>query len=742
MLPSPNLDDRDFEQIVREARRAIPKWLPEWTDENMHDPGITMLEMFAWISEMQQYYMNRVPAATQLKFLKLLGFAPQLGSSAGALVQFGNVSEPLVLPAGTKLKGQDQLYETTLPIRLSPVALQRIIVRTEQEANDYTSTNENAGVSYYAFGSDALQASRMYLALDRELAAGDLLTMAIKLFDDDPVEAAPVKDLHAQVVPSARVSWKYYGVGTDGKTAWLPVEVLTDETLHMAYSGKLALRVPGEMRPVMVHPANDQGRYWICCTVEEAGYECPPRVEQITFNAVQALQRDTHSALWSFDSSGEGHQAAALDHYLSRYGKLRVQVREQSGRWRYWREVRTLDDCAPHDRCYTAQPGSDGMRIGFGDGEHGAIPERGSGQIRLIAHLPEFGDRRMIGRSNGLPGQSIAVYDIPLQSGRFKLQVGVPIGSELLWEDWEQVSHFDASAPEARHFVFDARAKSIRFGNNERGAIPSQHDEPNLCLIACEFGGGERGNVKPGLITAFVHPEQHRLGLNVNNPFFAAGGTEPETLQDCIARAQRTLTEPFRAVTAEDVERIVRQTPGLKVAKVKALPMYTAGMREYPKERAPGQLTVAVVPFGYADTPMPSAGFMQTIKRHLDERRLITTEVHVIPPEYIRISIHATVVVEPYFVDEAASVRRALRQTLKPLDGPAGAGWSFGRTVHRGDLLGIVSRIKGVAFIQELWIEAEGRGWTKTSGGDIMLPPNGLVHSGDHEIELMSRTDM
>lgn len=60
MLPIPNLDDRMFEQMVMEARKSIPKLFPEWTDENEHDPGITLLELMSWMTEMQQYYLDRV----------------------------------------------------------------------------------------------------------------------------------------------------------------------------------------------------------------------------------------------------------------------------------------------------------------------------------------------------------------------------------------------------------------------------------------------------------------------------------------------------------------------------------------------------------------------------------------------------------------------------------------------------------------------------------------------------------
>jgi hypothetical protein len=68
----PNLDDRSFADLVEEARRLIPTYAPEWTNHNPSDPGITLIEMFAYLTEMMLYRLNRVTEANQVKFLKLL----------------------------------------------------------------------------------------------------------------------------------------------------------------------------------------------------------------------------------------------------------------------------------------------------------------------------------------------------------------------------------------------------------------------------------------------------------------------------------------------------------------------------------------------------------------------------------------------------------------------------------------------------------------------------------------------
>ena len=68
-FPDITLDDRTFEQLVAEAKRRIPGYTPEWTDLNDSDPGITLVQLFAWLSEMIIWRLNRVPEKNFVSFL-------------------------------------------------------------------------------------------------------------------------------------------------------------------------------------------------------------------------------------------------------------------------------------------------------------------------------------------------------------------------------------------------------------------------------------------------------------------------------------------------------------------------------------------------------------------------------------------------------------------------------------------------------------------------------------------------
>ena len=84
-LPVPNLDDRHFQDLVDEAKRRIPRYSPEWTDHNVSDPGITLVELFAWLTEQYLFRLNQVPDKNFITFLDLIGVRLQPAQPAGAV---------------------------------------------------------------------------------------------------------------------------------------------------------------------------------------------------------------------------------------------------------------------------------------------------------------------------------------------------------------------------------------------------------------------------------------------------------------------------------------------------------------------------------------------------------------------------------------------------------------------------------------------------------------------------------
>lgn len=105
-LPLPNLDDRTFEQLMAEARLQINRSAPDWTDLTPGDPGIVLLELFAFLTETMIYRLNRLPQKAYLAFLNLLGVSVYPPAAASVTLRFTAArpaDQPIEIPRGTRV---------------------------------------------------------------------------------------------------------------------------------------------------------------------------------------------------------------------------------------------------------------------------------------------------------------------------------------------------------------------------------------------------------------------------------------------------------------------------------------------------------------------------------------------------------------------------------------------------------------------------------------------------------------
>ena len=111
MLKVPQLNDMTYEQIIQRAVSRIPSLTDQWTDFNSHDPGITVLQTYAWLVDMLNYYMDATGDVHVKKYLKLLGIQQQKRrAAAGYVVIHGDVQQEI--PKGTRLFAGDISFET------------------------------------------------------------------------------------------------------------------------------------------------------------------------------------------------------------------------------------------------------------------------------------------------------------------------------------------------------------------------------------------------------------------------------------------------------------------------------------------------------------------------------------------------------------------------------------------------------------------------------------------------------
>ena len=116
MIPPPKLDDRTFHDIVEEAISMIPRYAPEWTNHNPSDPGITLIELAAWMTDLLIYRLNQVPDKNYVAFLNLLGIKLRPPRAAKALTKFNLVEAATKqrVPRGTQVSTPQATEEHTV----------------------------------------------------------------------------------------------------------------------------------------------------------------------------------------------------------------------------------------------------------------------------------------------------------------------------------------------------------------------------------------------------------------------------------------------------------------------------------------------------------------------------------------------------------------------------------------------------------------------------------------------------
>src|SRR5688500_1571636 len=116
MIPPPKLDDRSFHDIVEEAISMIPRYAPEWTNHNPSDPGITLIELAAWMTDLLIYRLNQVPEKNYVAFLNLLGIKLRAPRAAKTLARFTLVEGAAKqrVPRGTQVSTPHATEDVTV----------------------------------------------------------------------------------------------------------------------------------------------------------------------------------------------------------------------------------------------------------------------------------------------------------------------------------------------------------------------------------------------------------------------------------------------------------------------------------------------------------------------------------------------------------------------------------------------------------------------------------------------------
>jgi len=687
-----DLDPRTYQDLVDEARIRAGRACPEWTDHNVSDPGMTLIDQFAWMTDLLLYRVNELPERVHEQLLALIDVRRRPPTAARAMLRFRlakpTTREPFVIPAGTEVatKAHDDSQvvvfavsaEATVPVvRLGAFALARGDAFTTVLVPDGVARPQ--GLDQAAFSTPP--------------AAGDALYLGFATSFDRLILRLNVVSTEARgsgVVPALPpVVWE---AAVDG--GWRKVERLSEGTGGFNYpSGTIELALPGNC---VRETIGGRRMYWLRCRLvdsPEGGerYVAPPRIEEISVDAIGIDAPARHASLIGDEELGTsdgtpGQVFTVLNAPTLRLAPgERLEVSDREGlAWAEWERVDSFVDSGPSDHHFRFDPAK--------------------GEVQLGPAIRRPRRRRRADRRRG-PGEAAA-----------------------------------GAAPSPGEGADPDENSGLAPGWRQYGAVPPKGTR--LRMAAYRHGGGAIGNVERRRLTVL---RKSIAGVaSVTNPRPARGGADVEPFEAARLRAADELSTRYRAVTARDFETIALDASAdvVRARCVKPAAGEAVVVQVLPGSAgAPGPLD--------AELLTAPEELREEVRKVLEARCLIGVRAHVTPVALrlvtVAVEVQSDPASDPRRVEER--LRNALHAYLNPVTGgdlhavmdgrpESGPGWKWGRPLSDGELRPLIRSVSGVERILLLRIyETElGSGIPREPwlSGQLVLEPDELIASGAH----------
>ncbi len=712
-IPEPSFDSRSYREILSEALARIPVHNPEWNNFNDADPGVTLLQLFAFMSESIIYRANRIPERNRRKFLRLLGEAVRAPEPARGLVSFSNprgALQPVSLAANLEVLAGKIPFRTGNAVEVLPIEAQ----------------------VYYKAPLSAPQAQETETLYRRLYASFELEQGALAFYETRQLGAPqagaplPVVDLAKPLATDATPSASHDTV--DG-ALWLAILARPNEDPAQARAA-----IAGRVLTVGLMPA-----------LAASGCRLP---------AGGTLGAEDLGLLFEVPNTAPGANGAPLDRYrrLEARGtsnlllhpglvELSLPAAAELG---YWDDLDPLEAGAGsfppglEDRASSARlvtwirirpsPNADGSDA---QGQQARFSWLGINAAEVVQRAWVPAER--LPQGTGEPDQAALLTHRPVLLETVTLTVG--------GEPWQRIDDLAAAPPEVltqaattvttsaqrpsgasgeRVYTLDRESGEIRFGDGSHGARPPLGA---AIQVSYAYGGGIAGMVGTGAITK---GPQLPAGIKVSNPLPTYGGDRGETLAEAERRIPAFLHHRDRLVAPQDFIDIAWRTPGVELGRVEVLPLFHP---EQSAQASRGVVTLLVIPAADAlhpRSPEPDRLFLEAVCRYLAPRRLVTTELHVRGPLYQDIWVSLGIEVVPGRDQSPVrdAVKAAVEIFVSPLTGGfEGTGWPLDKTIDLLEISAVASRVSGVAkVIGVLLGDATGAARERIELSGLMLP--------------------
>jgi predicted phage baseplate assembly protein len=391
-LQVPNLDDRRFQDLVDDAKRLVQQRCPEWTDHNVSDPGVTLIELFAWMTDQVLYRLNRVPDRNYVKFLELIGvslFPPTAARTQVTLWMTAPQPDTVRIPTGTQVAtvrtetDEAIAFATTDDLDIVPSALAELGSMIDGKTyRDQTAAIEK-GSEVACFRDVPEPGDALYVGLTAAVPSN-----AVRLRFNCHIEGVGVDPTNPPLV------WEAWN-GED----WQACELDSDSTGGLNRDGDVVLHVPRTHATSLIakHRAG-----WLRARVTELdpgqpGYGASPSLTGLSIITIGGTVDAVNAEFVSDEDLGISEGTSGQRFALKRGPVVRGDepaVLEVSGGegWEDWTEVDDFTDSGPDDHHFMLDVSSGEVRLGpavrMPDGTlrgYGAVPPKDA-RLRMRAY--------------------------------------------------------------------------------------------------------------------------------------------------------------------------------------------------------------------------------------------------------------------------------------------------------------------------------------------------------------------
>lgn len=686
MLPDIHLDQITFEEMVEQAKNRIASIYPEWTDFNYHDPGITLVELFAWLKEIQQYELNHVGEAHRRKYLQLLGTDMRHRKGAEAYLR-ADLKESLWLPKGSCFLASGIPFETEEALTVLGNSIIQCFGFYEKRVSYMSVEQMDLGhlLEFYPFGRKALPETEFYIEFSKALPCGEEVHLTVKTKNIMEVPRNPAEN---DMTALAKIEWSFWN-----GSSYRPLEVIRDETNGLLFDGQFVFRLTDEMKENIV---DGEKGFFLRAKLLESHYDVPPVLSFLDVNTIKVHQHETMAVLLEAEKISMEEKKLMVSHALCSRGNLQVfleidgcfsEIEGKNVRWETTPGVASAwitieDKTFRKARFWVVASSQDGWYL----------------------------QHKIVGISHGFPKERFDLEDSFLCYEDLEILVEEP-EKPGIYRKWEKREDFSGSGPLDCHYCIDEQNGAILFGDCFCGMAP----EGKILLVSYGRVLGKGGNVKDGKIREFA---EDWADFPVLNPWDAKGGSEKESLDEAFTRVREELSKSRNMVTESDYEQEVLETPGLQIESCKAL----LGEEQANTVAVDPQLVrIVVKPCSVEKRPRLNEVLKKNILGHLEKKRLLGTRIQLLSPVYVKLSVYLEVIVRPQYQEVQKQIELTAEEYLKPYKK------SFGGVISYSGMYGYLDRLDCVVTVRSLVLDAKGNGVKRNTYGDLIFPGNGIA---------------